>query len=246
MGNFEVKKIGIVVAMREERKHLLRGRRFTQGRVARFPFFSFEGACRSVRIVETGMGAANAADGTKALLAEFPADLLVSIGFGGGGTEGIMPGEIFVADRLVRYRKEGVEEGSYPLFAPHPGLPVKFRTGTFVTTDGVEPKRRLAKFLGKRYGDAVVEMETWWVAEVASARGIPLLAIRGISDGSGEEILLPLDRITNVNGQVSVLRVLAEVAKKPTLLPHLLRLGRNSSLAGKNLANFLDALLQSP
>jgi adenosylhomocysteine nucleosidase len=88
-----------------------------------------------------------------------------------------------------------------------------------------------------------VEMESFELLRAASARGIPAVAVRAISDTVDEDLPLDMNQVFTEAGQVSIPRVLGQVARRPQALPGLVRLGRQSQDAAESLARFLDAYL---
>jgi adenosylhomocysteine nucleosidase len=97
-----------------------------------------------------------------------------------------------------------------------------------------EEKRELGE-----HSDAV-EMESFEVLLESAAYGIPAIAIRAISDSVDDDLPLDMNRIFTDEGQVSIPRVLGQVALHPTAVPELVRLGQNSKTAAEALAQFLD------
>jgi adenosylhomocysteine nucleosidase len=85
------------------------------------------------------------------------------------------------------------------------------------------------------------EMESFFVLSTASAAGIPAVAIRVVSDTAGEDLPIDMSHVFGEDGQVSVPRVLGQVARHPRAIPGLVRLGRNSKKAAESLAQFLDS-----
>jgi adenosylhomocysteine nucleosidase len=98
----------------------------------------------------------------------------------------------------------------------------------------VEEKRHLG-----RDADAV-EMETFEILRAAAEGGIPAVAIRAVSDTVEEALPFDMNRIFDDRGQVSLPRVLGQLARHPQSLPGLLNLGRRSRRAAESLAKFLD------
>ena len=82
-------------------------------------------------------------------------------------------------------------------------------------------------------------MESFAVIGEAEKFGVAAIAIRAVSDGVDEDLPLDIDRILS-NGQVSIPRVLGQVARRPQALPGLMRLGKQSKNAAESLAHFLD------
>jgi len=94
------------------------------------------------------------------------------------------------------------------------------------------------KHLGKAY-DAV-EMESFEILSVAAASGVPAAAIRAISDLADEDLPLDMNEVFSDEGQVSISRVIGQVARHPQSLPGLIKLGQQSKLAAELLAKFLE------
>jgi adenosylhomocysteine nucleosidase len=85
-----------------------------------------------------------------------------------------------------------------------------------------------------------VEMESFQVLFKARTDGIPAVAIRSISDAVDEDLPLDMNEVFTERGEVSIPRVLGQVAMRPQSLPGLVRLGRKSKQAAESLAEFLD------
>ncbi|MGB9243227.1 MAG: hypothetical protein WCC03_07745 [Candidatus Acidiferrales bacterium] len=94
------------------------------------------------------------------------------------------------------------------------------------------------KHLGK-IADAV-EMESFEVLAAATDAGVPAVAIRAISDTSEEPLPLDMNEVFSDEGQLSISRVVGQVAMHPQALPGLVRLGQQSKKAAESLAQFLD------
>ena len=85
-----------------------------------------------------------------------------------------------------------------------------------------------------------VEMESYEVFKSAGVWGVPVVAVRSVSDLEGEDLPLDLSHAVDTRGQVSSLKVLMQVAKHPLAIPRFARFARNSRKAALFLANFLD------
>jgi adenosylhomocysteine nucleosidase len=83
-------------------------------------------------------------------------------------------------------------------------------------------------------------MESFGVLSAAQEKGIPGVAIRVISDTAGEDLPLDMNEVLTDAGQVSLPRVLGQVALHPGSLPGLVRLGQHSKRAADALCEFLD------
>ncbi|MBZ5695327.1 MAG: hypothetical protein LAN36_08190 [Acidobacteriia bacterium] len=98
----------------------------------------------------------------------------------------------------------------------------------------VEEKHHLG-----RTSDAV-EMESFEIFREAAACGIPAVAIRAVSDGLDEDLPLDMNQLFTDEGQVSIPRVMGQVALHPQAIPGLVKLRQNSKQAAESLAQFLD------
>ena len=95
-----------------------------------------------------------------------------------------------------------------------------------------------------------VEMETGDILLEAVAFGARVVAIRAISDAADEALPLDFNRSVTEDGDVSIKRVLAQVAARPSSLPALIRFGLQSRRAARKLAivldKYVDALAKMP
>lgn len=109
------------------------------------------------------------------------------------------------------------------------------------TSSSVVATAAAKKALGAR-ADAV-DMESFDIALEAAAYGIPCIVVRAVSDTCDEDLPLDMQRVFGADGQVSIPRVMGQLARHPQALPRLVRLGRNSAKAGESLATFLDSYI---
>jgi nucleoside phosphorylase len=94
------------------------------------------------------------------------------------------------------------------------------------------------KHLGKT-ADAV-EMESFEILAAAADSGVPAAAVRAVSDTSEEALPLDMNEVFSDEGQLSIPRVVGQVALHPQALPGLVKLGQQSKKAAESLAQFLD------
>lgn len=155
---------------------------------------------------------------------------ILSAGIAGALDPELVPGDVVIdgdPDTLARLMR---------------ALPAA-KVGKIVGRDSIaaDPatKRALA-VLGK-----AVDMESHIAAEVARARGLPFGAVRVISD-TAHETLPPAALVgMKPDGGMALGRVLASLTHKPGQLPELIRIGRQSRLAFRNLTHAFDALARA-
>lgn len=166
----------------------------------------------------------------------------ISSGVAGALKTGRTVGEVLVAKGIV---SESVHadlssnilecSGALVSFAEECGAAVVDRFYTSEHAIGeVEEKRHLSEL-----ADAV-EMESFEILKQAAAFGIPAAAVRAVSDLADESLPLDMNAIFTDTGQVSVPRVLGQVARRPGSVPGLVKLGHQSKKAAEALAQFLD------
>lgn len=86
-------------------------------------------------------------------------------------------------------------------------------------------------------------MESFGVACVAEAHGIPVVAIRVISDTTDRDLPARIDTMIDERGRLNLGGVVRGIVRHPLQIPALIRLGRESRRAAEALANFLDAFI---
>ncbi len=230
-------KILVTLAVESEFAPWRRLRTFYPGRLGQRAAYFARAVDAEVAVVLTGMGPDRAARTMLDVLAEEHPDLCISAGLAGALQPQHRPGEILAArgvsspsdERLVRST-----EGLLDLMGTCGARIVRrFHTSPNLILKA-EEKARLAD-----RGDAV-EMESYEVLTKAVALGLPVVAVRAISDAHDEDLPLDFNRALTANGQVSLAKVLGQVARQPSRIPALLRFGRQSRSASVALAHLLN------
>jgi adenosylhomocysteine nucleosidase len=193
-----------------------------------------------VDFVTTGMGMANATRAAaRAMKSSY--QLCISSGFAGGLGDGVNVGDILVADAVQQLGKAKTLQCSRNLVSDAWQDGAK-RVTLFLTSDHlvrtVEEKKQLAPFAG------AVEMESFAIATVAADHGLPMVAIRVVSDTTDHDLPIQIDTMVDEQGRVSVKGVVRQVVNHPLQLPALIRLGRESRTAAEALAHFLEAFIK--
>jgi len=243
--------IGIVMAMREEIRPVLRRLgEHRKERAGQFPLYLFQRDGRQVSLIESGMGIKRATAATIELISRAQPRLIITAGLGGAVRPGLNVGEVVLAGQVLTLG-DGITtkivaiDNQALLRAVHeslPGQPFRMLDGAIVTTSGIVNKREAEGLLAREIANPVLDMETSAVAEIAERNGIPLIALRAISDAAEEELLFSLDELTDRELNIRIGKVLLTIAKKPRILPQLIRLAKNSKLATNNLAIVLEQL----
>jgi adenosylhomocysteine nucleosidase len=198
-----------------------------------------------VTVVLTGVGTVQAAlSASQIIRGELePFDCCISCGLAGGLRSNYGIAEVLAARSIFSEAvpADGATRllecsGALVSFASDCGATVVER---FYSADHVISTAREKQALS---ADAdAVEMESFEILSEAQGAGIPAVAIRSISDTLDEDLPLDMSQILTDEGQVSIPRVLGQVALKPQSLPGLIRLGKNSREAAQSLSRFLDS-----
>ena len=89
-----------------------------------------------------------------------------------------------------------------------------------------------------------VDMESFEIVKEARAWGARSVVIRAISDAATEDLPINFNLTLSTRNEVSLPKVLVQLARNPFALPSLIRFGRQSKRAGDLLASFLESYLQ--
>jgi adenosylhomocysteine nucleosidase len=219
-------------------------RKFRPGKWGEVDVYRAEVGFAEVGVVLTGAGPKQAhSEGAKILGSDPESiNLCVSSGLAGALKSQYQIGQILAA-RSVRTEAELSDPSSNPLASSAPLLSFAEECGATVVEQFYSAVRVVGRAEEKRqlgeHSDAV-EMESFEILLESAAYGIPAIAIRAISDTVDDNLPFDMNRIFTDEGQVSIPRVLGQVALHPAAVPDLVRLGQNSKAAAESLAPYLD------
>jgi len=208
-----------IASLLERREQVaLRGLRLVRGPVAG----------GEVMLCRTGMGRAAAA-AAKEVLGAYVPEAVLAMGLGGAMEAGLRRGHIFIAREVAL-----CEGGAQPLAAaPHlvemaqeaawrARLP--FRCGLSCTAQEVMIDPAAKAEVARRLGAALVQVEDYWLAREAAARGLPFLSVRAVADAAQDT--LPLTPAGRLDGRRLLRRPLATASLAAGALRALVRLRR--------------------
>jgi len=191
----------------------------------------------SVRVLITGIGWWNARRAVEMSYESFKPDICISSGFAGSLRPEHRPGDILVA-REVREIK-----GTRTMRSDNHFLEVASVHGARVVDCFLGSKRIIRDAREKQHlgaWGAAVEMESFRIMAAAFGRGIPAVAVRGISDACDASLPYDFQKATDKNGRLRVPWLLGQIARRPKGLPGLIQLGRDSRHTATKLASFLN------
>jgi len=228
----------------------LRKRMSIQESIARDGWQLFRGKCagKEMLVVRTGIGKDQVESAVKYILSHFEIEGIISVGFGGALIPELQIGDLVLCRSLLCGNGGG---GETRYFSDHHLLSaitltlgtraVRFILGSSVTVGGLaaEPERKIS--LRRDYRAEAVDMESYWVARLASEKRLPFLAVRSISDALTQP-LPPFDQLIASDGKwtwktpLYFLSHLSDIARLP-------RVYINARRAGRSLSLLFDALI---
>ena len=176
------------------------------------------------------------AEGLKKKLDALHGDIrgVISIGLGGALSPLLKVGDVVIGERIV------TESGSFTcdntwrvlLAARLAGSHQGALYGSDIVLENAGAKSALFETSG---GALAVDMESQVAARFAAERQLPLAALRVVSDDATHALPPAALVAMRPDGGISVGRVLWSLTKNPLQLPALIRTGRGSSRAFKEL-----------
>jgi adenosylhomocysteine nucleosidase len=213
----------------------------------------YEGNCakKDSLLVLTGVGRERAQKTTEFILNKFPVNALVSTGFGGSLNGKTATGDIVIYAKINCEETPGGQPGK-TLYS-NPGLisaaskqggnnGFNSLVGNGVTISEVcvtpESKRRL----GQVFAADVVDMESYWIGQIAGQRNLPFIVLRSIFDTVQKDLSL-LSHVT-VEGKAAPLKAAGYFIGHPGQLGKVGSYVSDSQKAGRNLALFLHKFVK--
>lgn len=165
---------------------------------------------------------------------------LLSFGIAGGLKPGLGPGTMIVATEVIdaSERFETAAAWRMALLARLPGA----QAGRLLGSDRVVATAAEKALLYRANSALALDMESHAVARAAAAAKLPFAAFRVIADGAAASLPAVAQAALTDQGSIAVGRVLFGLLRRPSDLPALLRLGRDSRAALRALAAGSEAL----
>jgi adenosylhomocysteine nucleosidase len=185
-----------------------------------------------IHVAVTGIGADRARACLERLLTPTVPQLVITAGYAGALRPGLHVGDVILASEVID------ESGRmWPT-----AWPAK-RRGRVLTCARMIGDPEQKRDLGTKHAADAVDMESAALAEVCREKGVQFACVRAVSDDVATPLSPRLLRMLE-GGRVSAARVCGQLLRAPGLLPELVRLGRNTRVAGERLSEVLALLLQ--
>jgi len=187
---------------------------------------------RDVVILHSGVGMTSATARAGEFLESHSPTAWIAAGFGGALSAELKVGEIVTA----RNFSDGALLGAVAALPAH--------TGTLITTRRVVETAEEKNDLGRHTGAMVVDMETAAIHRLCVARGVPVLAIRAISDTAGQDLPVPTSIWFDKKRQTPrPVPLLLHLVAHPSRITPFFRFVRGVGVARARLTDFLLAAL---
>src|ERR1700688_2185815 len=204
-----------------------------------------------VAAIATGIGTERAREAARRAFDSLPpVDFAISTGVAGALSEGLLPGDLVVADRLIApatnpgstRKVSGVSARDLDRVKEAlRAAGVQFSTGAILTSAHpllTAAEKRRAK---SSTGAIAVDMESAVIAEAAQSRGVPFAYVRAILDTADEEVVGA--DLADQDGNLRPLRAAGLIVRHPAAILALSRIARNLGLASKSIAAAIEAIV---
>ncbi len=188
-----------------------------------------------------GMGAARAGLAARQAIAEHRPGRVTLIGFSGALSPALAGADIVRPQWVRNARGETLRLGSSPISpvavvtAAECSSALTLLTSDHLVCDPAEKRR-----LGDTFRAAIVDMESFAVAEAAREACVPLTVVRAVSDDVGTALPPQMADWVNADGSPSIVRATLALLRRPSLLPVLLKMRKHTQLAAQRLAEELE------
>ena len=172
---------------------------------------------------------------------------LLLLGLAGGLDPALRTGDLCLPFRYLREARDGTDGFLEPddamygkAVAALQAAAIDWRGGDGLTVSKITASAadKAAKF--RRNQAATVNMEDYWIAQIADRYAIPFLAVRAVLDTAGQGLPHYLLQLAAAGpGQIA-----KEVAGHPRRIPELARLSSDAARARQSLTKFALAFLE--
>jgi nucleoside phosphorylase len=209
-------------------------------RTAEYSVYDLSLDATDLRVVLTGMGDEAAKRTINSLLDDWVPDVCITSGLAGSTKPENKVGDVLVAEH-VRGSKLGRIKDLDPAIVELARARGAKRVGYFQTSGHFIREAR-EKQIMSGFADAV-EMESFQIVSAAISRGIPVAAIRVVSDACDEDMPYDFDRFVNDEGWPSVSKALGQFARHPMGVFRLSSVVRQARKSAEILADFFERFI---
>jgi len=191
----------------------------------------------AIEVLHTGVGEKVCRQRVAKFLEEQHFNYLISAGFAGALSDDLQIGDLLLAKNFST-----VDLSETPALLS--GSPIHI--ADLLTVPALIHSREERNKLGLTSGAAAADMETEFIAHACSARGIPLLSLRVISDTPHHLFPVPANVLFDIERQQTrILKLATHLLANPGRVPHLVRFAKQIARARRILASALADVLRA-
>jgi nucleoside phosphorylase len=188
---------------------------------------------RSIEVIHTGVGEDICTKRVGKFLENQQFDFLISAGFAGSLDHQLQVNDLVAGKNFSTADLKHASLSNVSIYA-----------GNMLTVPALIDSSEERERIGRESGASAVDMETEFIARACAARGIPLLALRVITDTPSQPFPAPPSVLFDVQQQRTHLATLAKFfLTHPGRIPGLVQFGRRIARARKTLSNALNAVV---
>jgi adenosylhomocysteine nucleosidase len=217
-----------------------RMRSFRRLLLGKFYFYHTRIGHAEVFAVLTGVGA-RAAGTANAVALEYKPQVAIVAGTAAGLGPELRPGDVLVAESVYNVHQTETAHSDPGLF--HHALQCGARPVRRFLTVAQMLHTPEAKSGLSHMGDAA-EMESLAIMRLLSHEGTPVVAVRVVSEAKETRVPCDFERTLDSLGQLRLWRLFPQVARRPWVLPDVIRFGLTGYRATMILARFLDRFVE--
>ena len=247
--------LAIIAAFKDELSgYLKRGQFQVTGQDNGFRIYESE-QVPDVVVSEGGIGKEGSQASARLAAERFKPDMMISAGFAGGASEGMRPGEVFICDRLVAvdgppflWGKDEVFESSslemvHRFEQAKLGDRTEYQVGACLTVPQFVSNRSMKAWLGSTFNVSLIDMESYWIGQVAGSFDIPFITVRAVLDPVDQSVPRFIGETVDKGAAVRTLRAMAHLVLSPADAPGLIRLYSQVRVARASLTRFLGRVV---
>ena len=204
---------------------------------------------QEVVLLRCGMGPERAVAGLRWLCRRSRLQAVVSVGFAGGLQGQLATGDAVLVTHLGTMA--GAVRRHAPAMTPDRTLAdlaaaaatragLGRHRGLLLSSADLVPWAADKQMLGKQSGALAIDMESYSLARAAAAYRLPFASLRTIFDTCHDDLYVPVDVCTTLDGRIRLGRLLGHAVRQPHTLLGLPRLWYNAHRAAKQLGTWLD------
>jgi len=203
----------------------------------------------AILAIATGIGMSRAREVATRAIAAYPnPDLVISAGVAGALSQGLEPGDLIVADRLMIGRDDHSADRFIEISAVRvkqieralERACVRYSRGAIITAGAVLASSALKQAAKERSGAIAVDMESAAIGEAIAPLGAPFVCIRAILDSVEDE--LPGAGLADGEGRVKPLGALDYFVRNPSAILKMPRMITNLSRATASLSRAIEVV----